>query len=237
MVRDVELAGAQRSFASALQDAEAARGATGHPAFALASLLPPLSDDLNAVDVLADVAGNTARAGISVVDGADALGAGDEELAGTVFREGRIRFDALEQAGPFLEDAASQLEESAEMLSALANPRFGVVRDALAQARDRVGEAHGSASRAQILFDALPGLFGRGESRRYLLAFQSPSEARATGGLIGLYGILSAEDGRIRLDDISYIGDLLRPTPPPSTRRSGSASTTARSTRCAASSR
>lgn len=215
LVREVELADAQSSFAAALLDAEAARKATTHPAFALASLLPPLSNDLNAVDVLADVAGSTARAGISVVDGADALGANDDELAGTVFRDGRIRFGALEQAGPFLADAAAHLEESAEMLGALANPRFGVVRDALVQARARVGEAHGSASRAQILFDALPGLFGRGESRRYLLAFQSPSEARATGGLIGLYGILSAEDGRIRLDDISYIGDLLRPAPPP----------------------
>lgn len=214
-VRDVELAGAQRSFAAALQNAEAARGATGHPAFAVASLLPPLSNDLNAVDVLADVASNSARAGISVVDGADALGAADDELAGTVFRDGRIRFGALAEAGPFLDEAASQLEESAEMLSALANPRFGIVRDALGRARDRVGEAHGSARRAQILFEALPGLFGRDDDRRYLLAFQSPSEARGTGGLIGLYGILSARDGRLELEEINYIGDLLRPPPPP----------------------
>ena len=215
LVRDVELRRAQSSFVSALTSAEAARSATGHPAFALASLLPPLSNDLNAVDVLADVASNSAHAGISVVDGADALGASDDDLAGTVFRDGQVRFDALEQAAPFLEDAADQLEESEELLGALANPRFGAVRDALATAKDRVGDAHSSADRAQILFDALPGLFGKGESRSYLLAFQSPSEARATGGLIGLYGILSARNGRIQLEEINYIGDLLRPPPPP----------------------
>ncbi|MDQ3952272.1 MAG: DUF4012 domain-containing protein [Actinomycetota bacterium] len=210
LVRDVELANAQRSFVSALQSAESARSATGHPAFALASLVPPLSEDLNAVDVLADVAGNAARAGISVVDGADALGADEDGLTGTVFREGRIRFDALSEAEPFLAEAAETFEESSELLSSLGNPRFGAVREALTEARERVDDAHRSASRAQVLFDALPGLFARNGTRRYLLAFQSPSEARATGGLIGLYGILSAENGRLRLDDISYIRDLLR---------------------------
>ena len=211
LVRDVELAEAQRSFVSALQSAEAARSATSHPAFALASLLPPLSEDLNAVDVLADVAGSSARAGISVVDGADALGANEDGLTGTVFRDGRIRFDALDEAQPYLAEAADSFEESTELLSALGNPRFDAVRDALAEAKERIGDAHRSASRAQVLFDALPELFARNGSRRYLLAFQSPSEARATGGLIGLYGVLSAENGRLRLEDISYIRDLLRP--------------------------
>jgi hypothetical protein len=214
LVRDVELAEAQRSFVSALESAETARSATSHPAFALASLLPPLSDDLNAVDVLADVAGSSARAGISVVDGADALGATGDDLTGTVFRDGRIRFTALAQAAPFLDEAAASFEESAELLDALGTPRIDAVRDALGEARERVGEAHRSAERAGILFDALPGLFGRDESRTYLLAFQSPSEARATGGLIGLHGLLSAQDGRVRLEDISYISDLLRPPLP-----------------------
>lgn len=214
LVRDVELADAQRSFALALESAESARGATSHPAFALASLLPPLSDDLNAIDVLADVAGSSARAGISVVDGADALGAPGDDLTGTVFRDGRIRFGALQKAGPFLDEAATTLEESVELLDALGTPRIGPVREALGQARERVTDAHRSAERAGILFDALPGLFGRDESRSYLLAFQSPSEARATGGLIGLHGILSARDGRLHLDDVSYISDLLRPPLP-----------------------
>ena len=160
-VRDVELADAQRSFVSALQSAEAARNATGHPAFAVASLLPPVSTDLNAVDVLADVAGSTARAGISVVDGADALGATDDDLTGTVFRDGRIRFRALAEAGPFLREAAATFEESSELLDAVGTPRIGAVREALAEARDRVGEAHRSAERAGILFDALHVLFGR----------------------------------------------------------------------------
>ena len=213
-VRDVQLADAQRSFASALQSAESARSATGHPAFAITSLLPPLSDDLNAIDVLADVAASSARAGISIVDGADALGATRDDLTATVFRDGRIRFDALQQAAPYLDEAAGTLEEAAELLEALGTPRIGVVRDALSQARERVGDAHGSAERATILFDALPGLFGRDRPRTYLLGFQSPSEARATGGLIGLYGVLSAADGRIRLEDVRYISDLLRPPLP-----------------------
>ena len=213
-VREVELAEAQRSFVAALQSAKSAGDATSHPAFAIASLLPPLTDDLNAVDVMADVAGSSARAGISIVDGADALGATGDDLTGTVFREGRIRFAALQQAGPFLDEAAATLGEASELLEAVGTPRIGAVRDALGRARERVAEAHRSAERAGILFDALPGLFGRDESRSYLLAFQSPSEARATGGLIGLHGLLSAQNGRLRLEDISYIRDLLRPPLP-----------------------
>ena len=39
---------------------------------------------------------------------------------------------------------------------------------------------------------------GRNTDQRYLLIFQNPSEARASGGLIGTYGVLELENGSIR---------------------------------------
>lgn len=215
LVREAELPGAQRSFVSALQQAEAARDATGHPAFALASFIPPLGNDVDAVDVLADVAAISAKAGVSVVDGADALGASGDDLSESIFRAGRIRFEALAEAAPLLDEAARAFEESAELLGSVARPRLGPVRDALGQARERIGEARDSARTAEVLFDALPSLFAEEGERRYLLAFQSPSEARGTGGLIGLYGVLSAQNGRLRLEEIKYIREFIEADFPP----------------------
>jgi hypothetical protein len=54
-----------------------------------------------------------------------------------------------------------------------------------------------------------PSILGEGPPRRYLLAFQSPSEARGSGGFMGLYGVLSARDGRIDLGSVGPVQDLL----------------------------
>ncbi|MEX5631734.1 DUF4012 domain-containing protein [Parafrankia sp. FMc2] len=48
-----------------------------------------------------------------------------------------------------------------------------------------------------------PDMLGAGGPRRYLLVVQNPSESRANGGIIGGFGVLTADDGQLELDDIS----------------------------------
>ena len=62
-----------------------------------------------------------------------------------------------------------------------------------------------SAARgAELLF---PMLGGDGP-RHYLLAFQSNSEARGTGGLLGSYGIVSADNGHVHIDKLASREEL-----------------------------
>ena len=46
----------------------------------------------------------------------------------------------------------------------------------------------------------LPAMLGADEPRRYLLVVQNDAESRATGGVIGGYGFLTANGGRLSLD-------------------------------------
>ncbi|MDP9235140.1 MAG: DUF4012 domain-containing protein [Actinomycetota bacterium] len=77
-------------------------------------------------------------------------------------------------------------------------------------ARSLVRSALDSATNTQGLVSRLPSLLGHASTRRYLLAFQALGEARATGGVIGLSGILEARDGHISL---SHVGTLGRSIP------------------------
>jgi hypothetical protein len=48
----------------------------------------------------------------------------------------------------------------------------------------------------------LPALLGLDWPRRYRWAFQTGAEARATGGLIGLNGVLVADQGHLQLSGL-----------------------------------
>lgn len=48
----------------------------------------------------------------------------------------------------------------------------------------------------------LPDVLGGGRRRRYFIAFQGSAEARGTGGLVGAYGILQAEGGRLEFQQL-----------------------------------
>lgn len=63
------------------------------------------------------------------------------------------------------------------------------------------------------LSDFMPEILGFNGTKRYLLILQNPREARATGGFIGNYGIISVENGEFEkpyIQDIYYLHFLKR---------------------------
>jgi hypothetical protein len=80
-----------------------------------------------------------------------------------------------------------------------------------------------SAELASRALAVAPALLGAGGPQRYLLQFATPAESRAAGGYVGTYGVLVAEDGKLRLELTGSTEDLNIPrsqparefTPPP----------------------
>ena len=62
--------------------------------------------------------------------------------------------------------------------------------------------------------ELLPAMLGAEAPRRYLLAFQTTAEARGTGGLIGGFGILTADRGTLDLDTLASNRELESGAPP-----------------------
>ncbi len=85
---------------------------------------------------------------------------------------------------------------------------------------DLEGKVTRAAHDAQTGVEAarvVPAMLGAGgQTRRYFVAFQTPAEQRANGGIIGSFAVVSFTDGRLHLDrtgrdsDLNTEGDAIR---------------------------
>ena len=212
---------AEDDLADALVAAGAASGATGRPSFEIAERIPVVGRDAETVEILSHVAELSAKAGLSAIDAARDAGALRGDVAAAVYRDGRVQLDALASALPAVDRTRSLLAEAVAELARAPEPALGTIADALATARERVSDAAAAGDRAHTLLQALPGLLGESSVRTYLLAFQTPSEARGSGGVMGFYGLLETDDGRVDLLEVSPVvrltgypfGSVAAPTP------------------------
>lgn len=114
----------------------------------------------------------------------------------------RIDLDVLRAPLPRLRTADLRLQRLAGH-----QPQSGVL-PAVAERRARLGDQlerlSRVTSRATAALQLLPAALGGTGPRHYFLAFQNPSESRGTGGLVGAYGILTADNGVL---SVPVIGD------------------------------
>jgi UDP-N-acetylmuramyl pentapeptide phosphotransferase/UDP-N-acetylglucosamine-1-phosphate transferase len=186
---------------------EAARSAFGRAADKFGSadawLGGPLGWSTRAVPVLAEnfrAARELAAGGSEVSDaGARLADAAGERLR---VRAGTVRVDEVRRITPDIEAAAALLEDVLDEIGDLREPMLvGPVRDRVDEARDELVAAAREADHAVAAAKVAPAIFGADRPRRYFLAVQNPAELRATGGIIGNWGILTADDGQVELDD------------------------------------
>ncbi len=71
-----------------------------------------------------------------------------------------------------------------------------------------VGEARRAVATARVGVRAAPELLGADRPRNYFLAFTTPTEARAAGGFMGNWGVLTVSDGRLALSEFGRSEDL-----------------------------
>lgn len=197
-----QLDAARQRLAGALVSAAAARAALSSPALFLARLTPA-RDDLGVAEALAGAAAGGAWAGLAA--GSALPGAPLRAL----YAGGTIDLDAVAALAAALERARQPLQRAQRTLSSAPRPHLGPLAAALNTARARLGRALKGLDRARSLLAAAPALLGAGSERRYFLALQTPSEARGGGGLVGVYGVLSAERGRLEIEHIDPIRALV----------------------------
>jgi hypothetical protein len=189
-----ELARASSSFrgATSALDGWWARPARG---------LPFLGPNLEAALVLT-------RSGrdLSAV-GATAMGAADADsirMANGVVDLRRLT--ALQQ--PVRRSASALLAAEARIDGVRTTWLFGPIARRRTQVAAEVETARRDATRAVQITDALPAMLGGSGPRRYFLAVVTPSELRGSGGIIGNYGELVADGGRLSLTRLGRIGEL-----------------------------
>jgi hypothetical protein len=131
---------------------------------------------------------------------------------------GRLDLAALQAAGPALAAAQTGTEEIRKRLGAIVTANLlPPVRAAVTQLQTQVTRLAALLAVARRGAALLPGLLGTGRPRTYLLLLQNLAESRSTGGMIGAYAVIRADNGHLSLVShgaSSNLGTFGRPVLP-----------------------
>ena len=193
--RSGHLHAAAADFAAARRDFAAARGDLAGPWVSLGEAYPVVAPNLRAVRVLA--AEGTALAG----QGTELSLAGDRFRYG--IHGGTVPVASLAATAPRFGAAARVIAGADRSLSELDRSLLvGPVARAVSRLDTQLATARRDVTTADGIATFVPGLLGLDGTRRYFVAFETDAEQRATGGLIGLNGVLTVTGGHLTLSGL-----------------------------------
>lgn len=202
---DGDVAGAEAAAASATASADDAKSSTTSIPFSIAAAIPYLGGPLETVAQITDIVQGLA---VDVLTPVTAAGP-SLNPSSLIENGGRVDTAALRDAQPVLLQTSIAAEELNTRAEAVDEPAFlGVVAEARTSLIDQTHDLAGLLTNTHIASQLLPSMLGDNGPRAYFLAFQTNAEARGTGGLLGGYGIIRAENGTARVDTLGSNNEL-----------------------------
>lgn len=131
------------------------------------------------------------------------------DLEGLRVQQGRIDLAAVDRADSALTSARQALERAADRVEDAASPWLlpPLVR-AIDDLGVRLAQARRDVVTAAAVLDLAGPMLGRDGPRRWFLAVVTPAENRASGGLIGNIGEITAAGGKLELTDVARVARL-----------------------------
>ncbi|MBW8735996.1 MAG: DUF4012 domain-containing protein [Streptomyces turgidiscabies] len=135
--------------------------------------------------------------------------------SGQMVHQDRVDLRRLSAATDLLGGVRRQLTGIETSLNGLPGSTVvGRLNTARQRLSDRVARLSDSVSEAEATTRLLVPALGATGPRSYFLAFQNNAEARGTGGLVGTFGILIADRGRVTLHNFASDDTLPRTATP-----------------------
>ena len=177
-------------------EAADAHAAVDDPVYRAASVLPFVGPNLEAVDQVTSTVDALARDVMpSLVDVATTL-----QPSTLAPKDGAIDLAPIEQIAPLLQSADDSVADATAQLAGIDRSQLmRPLADAVDTLSGKLREAADVTQPAARAARLLPAMLGSDRPRTYLVVFQNPSELRATGGIFGSYGVLSADNGKLSL--------------------------------------
>ncbi|WCN78727.1 DUF4012 domain-containing protein [Micromonospora sp. LH3U1] len=197
---------ALRTLAALQEQSSAARAATTDPSWQLGRRTPIAGDDLDAVRQIAVAIDQLARQAFPTLLRTD--------LTSLVPTGGRVDLARLTAVSAELTRADESVQRTRRDLAAVsADSLVSQIRQALTDLRGEIDRLASLTSAADQGSRLLPPLLGANGPRRYLLVSQNLAELRATGGMLGAYAMIEAEDGKVKMGKQGSSASLGRFTP------------------------
>jgi hypothetical protein len=204
---DGDTSTAREAVVSAQAAATRAHEQTDGANWWLASRFPAVGDD---VDAVRTVAGSVDRLSSevlpAVVDAAGTLS--PEELKPV---NGRVDLAPIDEVAPDVVAAAEALgEEQAKVAGIDTSGLVADLQEPVRRLQEKLADAADLGDRASRAVRLLPPMLGADGKRTYVLMFQNNAEVRATGGIPGAFATVTAENGRISLEQQASAVDFGR---------------------------
>ncbi|HEY9311544.1 DUF4012 domain-containing protein [Williamsia sp.] len=198
------------SAEEAVRSAGLAKDDAHNPVWSAAAAIPWLGDPLKSVQEMTESVDSLAT---------DVL-APTAELADVISpdnlrtEDSAINTAALAQAQPQLAVIADRAEEIQVDVEGTDGSWLGTVSDARTDLLGQLTESSRFIRGTDTAARLLPPMLGNNGERNYFFGFQTPAESRATGGLLGGFGVVSAVDGRVDVADLGANNELDPPANP-----------------------
>lgn len=203
---EANLAGASLQFHRMQSDIHALGpllGATGH--------VPILGDEVRAVQSLATIGAQLSEAGSTVASSAGRIVTleGDPQTSSPA-----QAVTVLQAADRTLRAGLGTLASASSEAKALSHDHLiGPVASARAKLEQALPRAQSKATATERGLSAALTFAGVSGPKTYLVLSQNPDELRPTGGYIGTYGVISANNGTFHLDRYDSVESWTEPRP------------------------
>ena len=195
---------ATRAAADADRHAQRAQAAAHSVPWRIAGAVPWLGTPFESTTQMTDiVTGLTTDVLQPVVDAGAALSPSRLLLDGA-----RIDFGALGDAAPVLETTSAAMTDLDAQAQAVDHTYIGAIDRARIQLQEQTAELSGLLENTALAARIAPAMLGGDGPRSYFMGFQTNAEARGTGGLMGGFAVVRAEDGAVRVDDVASNREL-----------------------------
>ena len=148
------------------------------------------------VGLTADVLKPAAKAGVGI-------------SPDTLFADGRVNLQLLREKEPALAALSADATRLDAQAAAITKPAFiSALGDARTQLQDQTSDIAGLFRNTALAARLAPSMMGADGPRTYLMGFQTPAEARGTGGLLGGFGVLRFDNGKPTVDALGTNTEL-----------------------------
>lgn len=121
----------------------------------------------------------------------------------------RLDLNTLRDEEPRLAALAAAAEKLDSQADEISNPAYmSLIRNARSQLQDQTSKLAQLLRNTSIAAQLAPPMLGADGPRTYLMAFQTPVEARGTGGVLGAFGLIRFEAGRPIVETLGENSDL-----------------------------
>jgi hypothetical protein len=184
---------------AARSDAQQARDATHSLPWNIAAVVPWLGSPFKAGQQISDVVVGLVSDVLKPTVGVGEALTPDHLLTG----DGRVDVQRLRDNSPELDKIATAATKLSEQAKAISDPTYlSAIRDARAALQTQTSDLADLLGNTALAGRIGPAMMGADGARTYFMGFQTNAEARATGGLLGGYGILRFDNGTATVETL-----------------------------------